>query len=88
MLSYLQKPLDSSILSNYTIVNESVTPATDGAQVVFTTSQGYVSGTLQPFLDGLGQIITADFTETTPTTFTMAIPPEADETLWVNYIKA
>jgi len=77
----------SSIVANYTILNEVPTPATDGAQTVFTVVNSYVAGTLQPFLDGLKQIQTTDYAETTPTTFTMVVAPAADEALVVNYIK-
>lgn len=65
------------------------TPATDGAQLVFTVpdSEEYVSGLLEVFLDGILQTKTTDYTETTSSTFTMTSAPDANETLRVNYIR-
>ena len=66
------------------------TPATDGAQTIFTIPGGeqYTSGLLEVFLDGLIQTKNVDYTETTSKTFTMTTAPSAVETLRVNYIKA
>jgi len=75
------------LVGNVSVINEIPTPATDGAQTVFTVSNNYVSGSLQVFLDGLGQIPTTDYTETSSNTFTMAVPPLALEYLAVNYVK-
>lgn len=65
------------------------TPATDGAQLVFTlpNSEAYVSGLLEVYLDGLMQTKNTDYTETSSTSFTMVTAPEADEVLRINYIK-
>ena len=70
-------------------VQQTPTPATDGAQLVFTlpNSEEYVSGLLEVFLDGLMQTKTTDYAETTTSTFTFVNAPDADETLRVNYIK-
>ena len=69
------------------IMHETPTPATDGAQTVFTVANAYVSGLLEVYLDGLLQIKDTDYTETTSTTFTMTSAPDADESLRVNYKK-
>ena len=65
------------------------TPATDGAQLIFTLpdSEQYVSGLLEVFLDGLMQTKDTDYTETTASTFTFVSAPEAGEVLRINYIK-
>ena len=84
----LDSRLTTEDIGNITVINEIPTPATDGAQTVFTVASSYVAGSLQVFLDGLGQVPAVDFAETTGTTFTMVLSPEADETLWVNYVKA
>lgn len=65
------------------------TPAVDGSQILFTLpdSEEYVSGLLEVFLDGIMQIKNTDYSETSSTTFTMVIPPAADEVFWINYIK-
>ena len=69
--------------------NEIPTPAPDGAETVFTVANPYEAGSLRVFRDqsvllGGGGY---DFTETTSTTFTLASAPDADEVLWVCYIK-
>jgi hypothetical protein len=65
------------------------TPATDGAQLVFTLPDGeaYVSGLLEVILDGLIQTKDTDYTETTSKTFTFTTVPTGDEVLRINYIK-
>jgi len=65
------------------------TPATDGAQKVFTLPGGdtYVAGTLVVFRDQLEMLKDTDFTETTTSTFTMTTAPDADEVLWIHYIR-
>ncbi len=71
------------------VKHEIPTPATDGAQKVFTVANAYESGSLEVFRDqsamqgGAGK----DFTETSSTTFTMTLAPDADEEIWVCYIK-
>lgn len=69
--------------------NKTPTPATDGAQLIFTLpdSEVYVTGLLEVFLDGLKQTLTTDYTETSSTTFTMVAAPDANEVLRINYIK-
>lgn len=61
----------------------------NGVITVFTlpSSEAYVSGLLEVFLDGLLQTKTTDYSETTSSTFTMTAAPDANETLRVNYIK-
>ena len=77
--------LDASRFIN----GEIPTPATDGAQTVFTVANAYESGTLSVFRDqsALQQGSGKDFEETTDTTFTVVSAPDADEELWVCYIK-
>lgn len=77
-----------STISGNMVFQETPTPATDGAQVVFTVANAYVSGTLMVYLDGLRQIPTTDYSETTSTTFTMVAAPDSDEVLRVDYIKS
>ena len=69
--------------------HQTPTPATDGAQKVFTLpdSEQYASGLLEVFLDGIRQTKDTDYTETTSTTFTMTTAPAADEVLRIKYIK-
>ena len=80
----------ATMVASDIVQGEIPTPAPDGAQLVFTVANAYVSGTLQVFRDqltlqkGAGK----DFTETASTTFTVASAPDADEVVWVNYVKA
>jgi len=69
------------------VYHETPTPATDGAQKVFTVENEYTSGLLEVFLDGLLQIKDTDYTETTSETFTFATAPASNENVRVNYIK-
>jgi len=78
-----QKPVTTGLM----VFGETPTPATDGAQTVFTVANAYVSGTLRVYKDKLRQELTTDFTETTSTTFTMTAAPDADEDLRVDYVK-
>jgi len=70
------------------VKHETATPATDGATTVFTVANAYEAGTLEVFRDQSVMLKGVDFTETTSTTFTMIIAPDADEVLWANYVKA
>ena len=56
---------------------------------VFTlpNSDTYVSGLIEVYLDGLQQIKTTDYSETTSSTITMVIAPATGEVLKFNYIK-
>jgi len=69
--------------------HQTPTPATNGAQKVFTLLSGdeYVSGLLEVYLDGLMQTKEVDYAETSSTTFTMTNAPDSDEALRINYIK-
>lgn len=69
--------------------NQAPAETPNGVITVFTLpdSDTYVSGLIEVFLDGLQQIKTTDFTETTSTTITMVIAPAAGEVLRLTYIK-
>ena len=85
--SHLDKPVTGATVAGVTVTRETATPATDGAQTVFTVANAYVSGTLSVYLDGIKQIITTDYAETSSTTFTLVVAPDSDEVLWVSYLK-
>lgn len=69
--------------------NQSPVETPNGILRVFTlpNSEEYVSGLLEVFIDGLQQIKTTDWSETTTTTFTLVNAPGIDEVLRINYIK-
>jgi hypothetical protein len=70
------------------IYGETPSPSVNGAQLVFTTANSYIAGTLVVTRGTLRMHPTSDFTETSSTTFTMALAPESNEPLIVDYIKA
>lgn len=70
------------------VSGESPTPAANGSQTVFTVANAYVAGSLRVTRGSLRMHPTADFTETSPTTFTMAVAPDSTEPLIVDYIKS
>ena len=69
--------------------NQAPVETPNGVITIFTlpNSDTYVSGLIEIFLDGLQQIKTTDFSETTSTTITMVIAPATGEVLRLNYIK-
>jgi hypothetical protein len=69
------------------VKHEVPTPAPNGVVTVFTTADEYETGSLEVFRDQSALQGGVDFTETTSTTFTLAIAPDTDEVIWVNYIK-
>lgn len=70
------------------VYGETPTPATDGAQLVFTVANPYVSGTLVVTRGSLRMHPTTDVSETTSTTFTLVSAPASNEPLIVDYIKS
>ena len=71
------------------IQNEVPSPSTDGAQTLFTLVNGYESGLLDIFVDGIKGTKDVDYTETDPVagTFSMVVAPASDEALTANYIR-
>jgi len=69
--------------------NQTPVETPNGVILVFTlpNSEAYVSGLLEVFIDGLQQIKTTDWSETTKNTFTLVNAPDTDEILRINYIK-
>lgn len=69
--------------------NQTPVETPNGVIVIFTlpNSDTYVSGLIEVFLDGLQQIKTTDYAETTSSTITMVTAPATGEVLRLNYIK-
>lgn len=82
-------PATGTSISGLYKTHQVPTPAPDGAQLIFTTPDAYVSGSLNAYRDQSVMLkgATHDYQETTDTTFTMTVAPDADEVLWVSYIK-
>ena len=78
----------TSVINADSFVNHEVATM-DGGRTVGTVANAYEAGSLRVFRDqsslqgGSGK----DFTETTSTTFTLASAADADEEIWVCYIK-
>lgn len=53
---------------------------------VFTTASAYQTGRLYVYLNGIRQKLNTDFTETTTTTFTMAVAPTTGDVITVDYV--
>lgn len=74
--------------SNSIIVQETPTGTVNGSTTLFTTLQAkYVANTLEVFLNGLQQVKTTDYTETSPGsgTFTFVTAPATGDVLKVSY---
>jgi len=77
---------DSSTTTVYGAIGQFVpTPATDGATTLFSIPFGYISGTLEVWLNGLLQRLTTDYAETDNVagTFTMTTAPATTDSLIV-----
>lgn len=61
------------------------TPTPDGAEVVFTTPFGYISGTTEVYLDGLHQRRGIEYTESSPEAgeITFVVAPTGGSEVWV-----
>jgi len=71
------------------VINGTVAESPDGTRTSFTTPAVFVASTLQVYMDGVNQIPTTDFTESSASTgFTMTFAPDTDEVLRVCYIGA
>lgn len=74
--------------SNSIIVQETPTGTVNGTTTLFTVLQGkYVANTLEVFVNGIQQIKTTDYTETSPGsgTFTFVTAPTTGEVVKVSY---
>ena len=70
---------------------EGVSPveSPNGSRTVFTLPSGhsYISGRLKVYRSREKLIPGVDFTETSPTTFTLTVAPDSDEPITLDYIK-
>ena len=67
---------------------ENVSSQIDDSQTVFTISEAYKAGTLRVYWNGVRQIVSVTFTETTSTTFTTTFTPLTGDYLTVDYTPA
>lgn len=69
--------------------NRSPVETPNGTITIFTLpdSDTYVSGLIDVFLDGLQQIKTTDYSESSSSTITMVTAPATGEVLRLNYVK-
>jgi hypothetical protein len=68
-------------------VNKTPTGALNGTNKVFTLPSSYVGGSLEVWINGLKQVLTTHYTETTPSTgvFTMSDAPLSTDNIICNY---
>lgn len=69
--------------------NQTPVETPNGVITIFTlpSSESYVSGLIDVYLDGLKQIKTTDYTESAATTITFVTAPATGEVVRLNYIK-
>jgi len=82
------RPLTGSSIVFSHVSGQTPTPAVNGSQTVFTVANAYVAGSLKVTRASFRMHPTADFSETSSTTFTMVVAPETGEPLIVDYIQA
>jgi hypothetical protein len=68
--------------------NEVPAGAIDGVNLIFTTAHSYVTAMLSVYLNGQRLTLTADYTETTPTTFTFVTAPLTGDIVTTDYVNA
>ena len=80
------------VTTDHTHVEESLQSQVDGYNLVFTTSQEYISGSLLVIYSGVTYTVGNDFSETGPKEFTLfdgysddPFPPEIGCPLFVTY---
>lgn len=66
-------------------MNETPAGSVNSSNTVFTTAAAYKTGSLAVYLNGLRQKKTADYTETTSTTFTFTTAPTTGDSVCVDY---
>ena len=69
------------------MVKENLTSQINGFRTVFTVSEAYAAGSLRVYFNGVRQILSVTFTETTSTTFTLSFTPVSGDFLSIDYIR-
>jgi hypothetical protein len=64
---------------------QNVTSQINNERTVFTVQEDYKSGTLRVYWNGVRQIVSVTFTETTSTTFTTTFTPQTGDYLTIDY---
>tara|TARA_R100000406_G_scaffold58618_1_gene40518 strand:+ start:298 stop:549 length:252 start_codon:yes stop_codon:yes gene_type:complete len=64
-----------------------LTSQIDGSTTVFTVPEAYASGSLRVYWNGVRQVVTVTWTETTSTTFTTQFTPQDGDYLTIDYIR-
>ena len=58
-----------------------------GLTSVFTVPEAYASGSLRVYFNGVRQVLSVTFSETTNTTFTLSFTPVSGDFLSIDYIR-
>ena len=64
-----------------------LTSQIDGSETVFTVPEAYAAGSLRVYYNGVRQIASETFTETTNTTFTLNFTPVTGDFITIDYIR-
>ena len=64
-----------------------LTSQIDGLTSVFTVPEAYASGSLRVYFNGVRQILSVTFSETSTTTFTLSFTPISGDYLSIDYIR-
>lgn len=71
--------------SGDTMVKANLTSQIDGSTTVFTVPEVYTAGSLRVYYNGVRQVASVTFTETTTTTFTLNFTPISGDYLTIDY---
>lgn len=87
LVDYMVSVGVNSIGTNSNTSDETPTGLVNSSNTVYTCSKPYNGGTLEVFINGVKQVRTTHFTETTPSTgiFTMGDAPLTGDVISVNY---
>ncbi len=80
--------LPPATLSTAVLVRETPYGVVDGANVDFTTSTTFVSGSTVLYFNGLAQSVPDDYTEEWPNGIQMVTAPSAADHLLIHYVEA
>ena len=64
-----------------------LTSQVDGSTQVFTVPEVYASGSLRVYWNGVRQVVTVSYTETSSSTFTTQFTPQDGDYLTIDYIR-
>ena len=73
--------------SSENMVKANLSSQIDGLKQIFSVPEAYAAGSLRVYFNGVRQILSVTFTETTNTTFTLSFTPVSGDFLSIDYIR-